>query len=395
MKLVLAVLLVATTARADDRAAAERLFRAGEKAYQAQNFLAAAQDFDHAFAALPLPEIAFSAGQAYRRQYRVEPKVDYALRAVELYRKYLDKVHIGGRVADAADALAEMQHEVDRLVKAGAKVSPEVAAESTQLGISVGLGDTGRGGGTHEIEDAVVRGGPQITVTIDGKRVEPYAPNNVVPGDHAIHVEAPGYAPIDKHEAVIQGTSTMREIELVPLPAHVAIDTEANARLAIDGRPAGSAPHAPLELAAGKHLIAITHRGREPIARELVVTNGQEVALHEPLAMTTRRRTVPWVIGSAAGLGVLTLSFALGALHFDHDASGDLAQIRQGNASASVLQSYDDARSHRDELTTGMWISGGAALVTAAIGGALYFFDNPSEVHVVPFGAGAGITARF
>jgi hypothetical protein len=96
-----------------DRKVALKFFRAGEKAYQAQNFEAAAHNFYAAYEQLPLPEIAFSAAQAFRRQYRVDPKQEYVQRSVELYRFYLSKVKTGVRVADAADSLGEMERELD------------------------------------------------------------------------------------------------------------------------------------------------------------------------------------------------------------------------------------------------------------------------------------------
>src|SRR5688572_15783827 len=96
---VMVVLALAGSAFADlkeDRKAAERYYRAGEKAYRAQNFGAAATNFEEAYKLVQDPQkapgIAFNAAQAYRRQYRVEPKLEYARRAVELYRLYLDKV---------------------------------------------------------------------------------------------------------------------------------------------------------------------------------------------------------------------------------------------------------------------------------------------------------------
>ena len=119
-------------AHAEDKAAAERYFRAGAKAYAAQNFAAAATDFDEAYKALPLPEIAFSAAQAYRRLYRVEPKPEYVRRAVELYRAYLDKVKTGGRVGDAADNLAEMERELDKLEASGDRRLDGAARSSTR-----------------------------------------------------------------------------------------------------------------------------------------------------------------------------------------------------------------------------------------------------------------------
>ena len=117
----LVVALVATAAHADPQAEAERYFRAGAKAYAAQNFQAAAADFDEAYKAMALPEIAFSAAQAYRRLYRVDPKPDYVRRSVELYRVYLDKVKTGGRVGDAADSLGEMERELDHLKRSAVR----------------------------------------------------------------------------------------------------------------------------------------------------------------------------------------------------------------------------------------------------------------------------------
>ena len=54
----LALSLAAGAARADDRASAERYFRAGAKAYAAQNFSAAATNFEEAFKALVREAVA-------------------------------------------------------------------------------------------------------------------------------------------------------------------------------------------------------------------------------------------------------------------------------------------------------------------------------------------------
>ena len=82
---ILLALCAVAAAQAVDKKAAERYFRAGEKAYKAQNFEAAAQNFEEAYKAAAIPEIAFSAAQAYRRQFRVDPRPEYVKRSVELY----------------------------------------------------------------------------------------------------------------------------------------------------------------------------------------------------------------------------------------------------------------------------------------------------------------------
>ncbi len=393
--------LLAGTAYADDKKLAEKYFRAGEKAYQAQSFDAAAQNFEQAYKALPIPEIAFSAAQAYRRLYRQDTRVDYVARAVELYKVYLGKVKTGGRVADAADALSEMEHELDKLIEAGAKVSPQLAAEHTQLAISVQLGDAGHGG-MHEVEEGGARATPEIVVTLDGKRVEPYAPNNVVPGEHKIHVEAPGYVPEDRMEPASQGNSKLVEVVLAPQPARITIETEAAARINVDGRPSGTAPREAIEVPAGKHLVTILHRGREPFARELVLGNGQQIALDAPLEQTWRRRAVApmLVAGGVAALGSVTAGLL--ASHYDTLASHDQDAIRAGNAPYQKYKDLISNQSDRDTWRGIAWGAGGAAVGLAALAAALWYFDEPSaeriaspSVIVAPSGAGAAISGRF
>ncbi|HTR52282.1 MAG TPA: PEGA domain-containing protein [Kofleriaceae bacterium] len=401
--LVLAVIAAATGARADDaadhRAAAERYFHAGEQAYKDQSFEAAAEDFDRAYGELPLPEIAFSAAQAYRREFRVDPKVEYVKRAVELYRVYLDAVKTGGRVADAADALGDMQRELEKLIRAGAKVSPALAAEHTQLGISVIV--PGARSGVHEIEDSGAHAALALVVTLDGKRVQPYRPINVPPGRHAIHVEASGYQPVDRDEDIVQGTASMIEIPLVAKPARVTVNTEDAASVNIDGRPEGAAPIAAVALPAGKHVVIILHRGRVPVARELTVGNGEDVVVAEPLVATRQRRAVPYVIGGGAVLGVLALGAAAGDLYYQHQAIAARDTIDRGNAPSAVLDDYSRERSRSGDFGVATsWLAGGA-LAAFAIGVGLYYFDNPlpDSVRVTPMvapgGGGAVVVSHF
>ena len=73
MKRVLVMLvMLASLAHADDRKKAEELFRAGEQAFRKQQYAAAAENFEAAYRAAAIPEIAFSAAQSYRRQWFIE-----------------------------------------------------------------------------------------------------------------------------------------------------------------------------------------------------------------------------------------------------------------------------------------------------------------------------------
>ena len=395
MKIVAILVLVCAVAAAqpEDKKAAERYFRAGEKAYQAQNFEAAAKNFEEAYKQAALPEIAFSAAQAYRRQYRVDARPEYCARAVELYKLYLGKVKTGGRVADAADALVEMQHELDRLIKLGVKVAPELAAEHTLLGVSPALGGKRHATMTElrEVDEERDRA-PEIVVTFDGKRVEPYALNQIEPGLHAIHVESPGYKPFDLQQNVVQGTTNMIDVALEPRPAHVTFDVEAEATVSIDGRPVGTTPLV-LDVPAGPHVFAFTHRGREPVVREMTFDRGQDLHLRQPLDMTARRRAVPYVAIGAGSLLVLTGASAIAALVEDSRASTLHHQIAAGNAELSVGLDYRDKLTWRDRFVTATWTTGALAVAAAGVAAWLYYADQPSpeSVRVAPMaGPSAG-----
>ena len=226
----------------------------------------------------------------------------------------------------------------------GVKVSAELAAEHTQLGVSVTLaGAAAVPAGMHEISETEHDEMPQVTAAFDGKPVEPFILVNIEPGTHKVHVEAPGYFPVDKQEVVVQGTTNMLEITLDAKPAKVAFHTEAGARISVDGRPVGSTPLT-ADITAGHHLLTITHRGREPVIRELVVTRGQELTLDAPLVMTKRRRAVPYVAITAGGVGALAIATGVGALLVDHKASSLYQRIQMGNAPTSLGEDYEDKR---------------------------------------------------
>jgi len=399
--LVIALLLVtARPAHAEDRKAAERLFRAGEQAYRAQSFGAAAANFDEAYKALPLPEIAFSAAQAYRRQFRVErpPRIETAKRAVELYQLYLDQVKQGGRVRDAADSLGEMKREVDALVAAGAKLEATVAPQppSTRLGISPQL--TSEATTMREIADVPDDQAPKIVTKIDGKEVPPFEAVEVTPGPHRISVEAEGYVPVESTVHAVKDERSMKEVVLKPKPAQVTLATERGARVRVDGRPIGTTPLAAIELGAGRHVIAISRDGREPIAREVVVTRGQAITLKEPLEKTTRRKAVPWVVGAAGTLAIIAVASGVGAVIEDGRASDKLAEIRdEGDRTGADAAEYARLVDRRDQLVIGAWTFGGAAVLVGTAAAVMYFFDAPSddEARVVPAAIPGGAAVTF
>src|SRR5690606_35639253 len=119
-----------------------------------------------------------------------------------------------------------------------------------------------------------------------------------------------------------------------------------------------------IEVPAGRHLITVVRRGREPFTKELVVMRGQEVALAAPLENTARRRAVPWVLGGAGVLAAGAVTTGMFALARDNRARDLHDQIEMGNRPPSDADAYDRAVRSRDRLVTWTWILGGAAVVT-------------------------------
>jgi hypothetical protein len=398
---VVVVVLAAAPASAD-KAKAELYFRAGAQAFKQQSYAAAAENFEAAYKEDALPEIAFSAAQAYRREYFIDQKPEHVQRAVELYRVYLDKVRSGGRVGDASDGLAEMKRELDRLNAQGTKFTGEVEHAGTRLAISVTVA-----GQAHEdvtelsaLPAADVAG---AKAELDGKPVELYVPEDVTPGEHAIEVSAPGYFTTTVKRVAIAGASDVVEIALAPQPAALAVRTEDGAEIAIDGKPVGHAPLAAQALPAGRHVVAVTRRGRDAELREIEVARAQHETIDVPMHRTGRRRAVPWLLGGAGVLAIGATATALVALSVDHDFSELQGERTRTGITAAQYQTLEHDISRRDDYRDAAWVLGGAAVATAAVAAMVFWFDTPQPRErplqlvptVTPAGGGVAVLGRF
>jgi hypothetical protein len=394
-RIAIALIVIVAALRpagADDRKAAERYFKAGAKAFAAQSFEAAATNFDEAYKALPMPEIAFSAAQAYRKAYQVEAKPEFVKRAVELYEFYLSKVKSGGRVGDAAHNHAQMKRELDRLGAAGIKTS-STAAPKTRLGINVSAADQAASdiGTLREIGDPAVDTAIKgLTATVDRKPVEPFSLVEVDAKEHVIAVAADGYFPVEKKTVAVEGQSTLVDVELKPKPAKLTVKTEGDAKILVDGRTVATTPSGPVDLPQGKHLLAVLRNGREPFAQEVALNRGQDLAVNAELHKTGRRKAVPWIFGGAGLLAAGAVTTAIVA-HSRNSHAEDLQQmIEMGNQPPSVADDYDSTIKSRDKLVTWTWILGGAAVAAAGTGTLLLVFDTPTADS-----ATIGVAGRF
>ena len=346
-----------TPARADDaaaRARAEQLYRGGDRAFKVGQYKDAAEAFEQSYAALPLPDIAFAAAQAYRLLFAVETEVDYARRAVELYKLYVKAQGKGGRIPEAAEYISTLEPAVAR---AGASAAPTIRVARTLLQVSSPVdGAIGTVGTQH---------GP-LPITAE-----------VPAGEYVITVEAPGYEPRTKKATAIEGQLMPVEVELEAKPAVLALAVEAGATIIIDGRAAGEAPAAAaLTLPAGRHLVGITRRGRVGMTYEVELQRGETRDLAVDLRPTGQRRAVPWVMGGAGVLALVSGVAGLAARSAQADAQALAAKFDAGGGTPDELDRYNTLRGRRDDRVLATWIVGGMAVGTAITGALLYLLDS-------------------
>ena len=343
-------LCVTRPAAADDRAAAEQFFRIGADAYKSGKFDAAAANFDRAYENLKAPEIAFSAAQAHRLQYQVDRDPARLKRAIELYQAYVTGAPDGARRKDALVYLERLRDALD-------KIDPKqivVAKEHPSVYVSIAL--------------------DRARITLDGQVIERHTSVDVTPGEHVVAASADGYLPQEQRIRV-GNERAMIAFELVPRPATIAIESEAGARITVDGRPV-LLRGATTEVPAGTRWITVSARGRRPISREVTLEPGQAITLDAPLQPTAQRRAVRWVaIGAGALLAGTTITTAI-AIAADFSAA-DLRDRRP--LLASDAGRYTQLRDRRDTFRNLSFGLGAAALVTAGAALVMYYADDPSS----------------
>jgi hypothetical protein len=378
--MVLGVFVATTPALADNRKDAETFFRAGEKAYQAANYKAAAEMFEEAYALMPLPAIAFSLAQAYRLQYARDEDPRKLRRAVELYREYLDKEPRGARAADASANLADLLPAYSRLSGKGA-----AALESRD-----------------ETKIMVSSSAPNATGSIDGGPMKPLPLVEVVSaGDHKVKVEAPGYFPVEQTYPVVTGQFRAVEAELRPQPVTVELKARDDSEIHVDGRLVGVTPMARLEVTAGPHFIAVSRRGRKAWSQNIDGKNGQAIALEAEQPMTYQRIASYAVLGTA---GVFLLGSGLTALDaasLNKDAKNLEAKRLSESLTADEYTALQGKIDRRDDRLKMSGILLGVGVGAAATGALLFFLDHPEAEApratpvVTPGGAGLAVRGNF
>ena len=359
---VLGLLAVPRTSVAQP-AAARRVFEAGTEAFRAGRYDTAAVAYEEAYRQAPLPDLAFSAAQAHRRQHFVDYDFARLRRARELYQVYLDQVPEGGRRVDAVTHLQTIEMLLGA-APADESPSPPSAASTRLMVVSRARGRARRSTGTALAPVPLVR--------------------DVGPGEHHVRVVAPGYSPADEHWTAVEGHLVVADLEPRELPARLSVRAPRGTALAIDGRLAGTAPLAKaLVLAPGRHRLTAALAGHVPVARVVELPRAGSLALGLALRESRQRRLSWWLLGGSAApllAGVVTgaLAFAADARASDLDAQRDAGTLGPTGAAR-----YEDDLDLRDGLRTSTIVLGAAAVAIGVVGAILYLADAPTPADAV------------
>jgi tetratricopeptide (TPR) repeat protein len=369
LSLVVVFGLFPAVARADDNADARSFFKAGAAAYRAGDYLAAIQALDAAYRATPLPAIAFSLAQAERRQYFVSREPAYLMRAVEHYRTYLAKVPSGGRRADAADALAQLEPLASSLSTTptadnGAATSP--ASAKTRLMVS----SEGRG----------------VTVSLDGA---PPVPSPLIaevePGPHTARIAAAGFFTSERSVVAVAGELVPVEVELKERPAVVFVEPSMEAELYVDGSYLGKVGKgARVELTGGLHQFAFARKGRRLESRVLTVERGSTTHLPVELKWTGERIAAVSLFAASGvtllgGLGLSAL-----AAERQREAQKILDKTEEESISQAELADYESAVEQRNRLRASAIASFAISAGSFLTGAFLFELDEPNVRDVLP-----------
>jgi tetratricopeptide (TPR) repeat protein len=399
LALALALVALSGAARADDLSESKNLFKAGAAAYAAGDYLAAIQALEAAHRLTPLPAIAFSLAQAERRQYFVSREPAHLTRAIELFRRYLSEVPSGGRRADAADALAQLEPLAAGMSSTTSSTSSEAAgrtAATTRLMVSA---------------DA-----PGARVVLDG--AAPVASPliaEVTAGEHTVSIAAPGFVTSERKVVAIAGALVPVEVLLEERPAVAIVEPSTEVDLYVDGAYVGWVRYGTrVELSSGVHQLAFARKGRRLEILTITLERGSEKRVPVKLHWTAQRMTAVSLLAVSGATLLVGLGATGAAVESDQRAADILARRDTRPLTEAELDDYDDAVEERDRYRA-VAVGSLAVSLGSLVGGiVLHEFDRPnvreslpqSEVDrkkpavriqgsLVPAPRGVGLGARF
>jgi hypothetical protein len=226
-----------------DETAAKRLMESGKVAFRAERFEDAIELFAEAYRFHPHVTLLFSLGSAHRRAYELDGNVEHRRLSIRRYQQYLSEAPDGESSSLAQNYLTSLLAERD--------LGSIELAVVTRILVSTSA------------EDA--------TMSVDGATPVP-APGviSVEPGDHELHVTAPGYAEFVQRVDVPEGATYQIEASLTGLDGSLVIEGPKRAWVQLDGNVVGRLPFAdPLRAAPGPHVLIVSKAGHEPLSLDV------------------------------------------------------------------------------------------------------------------------------
>lgn len=351
---------------------ARKLFEVGARAYQNQNYPVAISAFEAAYKLARPEQVVFSLAQAHRLQFMRDSDPWKVKRALDLYREYLSRFPSGKRRRFARqhrNTLRPILVEL-RAKRPGAFVRRDVTP-STQFVLS------------SQISGAkVIIGREEVTEFPDTLEVDP--------GEYEVRFEAPGYFSRKSVMRMPAGATVPLDVDLTPKPAQVRLHAPDGSDVSIDGIFHGKTPLLrPIELNAGRHLLAVVKNGAHAYAKELELRRGQTVELTATLRGTSQR-TTSYVLMAAGGALAVGSGVAFG---FAQSAYAEARALDAKRKSQGLTErernAYHDAKNARSRANSFGFAIAGVAVATGVAAVLLYALDLPRA----PLVADAVVTA--
>lgn len=405
-----------TMAWADDRELASNLFDAGAEAYDAGQYLVAAEAFLKAHTLLKSPALEFSAAQAYRRQYLVDGSPDALRRAVRLYRAYLRDDTEGQRREEAVGALADLVPLEARLrrknVSAVAPPSPTPPVPATTSGkpsdkpAPIPIPVPGSTPPTpapipENIVDEPEEPEPEpprktrvlisakpaaAEVSIDGGAfVRVPAVVEVAPGTHKVQTRMPGHFEESFEMVAVDKELVARHVVLRAKPGRLMVQSESGVGLSLDGQLRAVLPlERPLDVEPGEHFVTLTLSGRVPYTKTILVERDKDLVLRSSLSLTKQRIGA----GTTLVVGVLgalaTGALGLGTWLQDSNAARLDGSRQAGAMAPELIDDYNGYLRSRNTFATATAIAGGASALVLLTSLGMFVTDNPPTIPVPP-----------
>jgi tetratricopeptide (TPR) repeat protein len=338
---------------------AKASFKGGANAYAVGDYLAAIQGLETAYTLTPLPAIAFSLAQAERKQYAVSKEREHLVRALELYRRYLEQEPSGARRSDAELAIAELAPQLG-------SASPSEASAKPQ---------------TRPTRVMIVSDAPEARIALDGGPTSS-SPliREVLPGKHLAHVEAPGYYEAEREVVALAGELVFSELRLSERPTSLYVWAPLGASIYVDGVfVSGGGSLVTVPLSVGHHQLTVAQKGRRVVRRDIRMKSGQTHTEYVTLEPTTQRSLSELLfIGGGLGLGAGVILSGL-AVRSENRAENFLKLINQRQkVGPAQLAAYDAKIIERTRYRTAAAIGVASSLGCFITGLFLHELDQPS-----------------